>query len=197
MSRANGLLFTWFVGFVFAFAAAGCGAPGPSCGAVAGGPARRPLRSPESPATGSDDSLTGRVLRVTPDDHHVTVYTFDGGGWRVKPSFESPETRMNPEGTFSAATATGGIDEQATLVIAFPLPGVNAFPLLGGAVALHDALYSAALATVAVIRRTGGCAAGPPAALRGFPVTRPGSQSILSSAGRSQVWGNRRRGSRS
>jgi len=133
---------------------AGCVDSGPSCGSIAGGAGTPSIAFTSVPALGSTDSLNGRVLHVIPANFYVAVYIFvpNGEGWWIKPTFATPDTTVNCDGTFSADVTTGGLDTEATIITAFLLPNTYSPPLLGGSATLPGALYAAAVATVSANR---------------------------------------------
>jgi len=80
------------------------------------------------PAMGSTENLEGRVSHVIPKDYGVVVYIKVGGGWWIKPTFASPVSRINVDGSWICDVTTGGYDTQATEYKAFLIPADYAPP---------------------------------------------------------------------
>jgi hypothetical protein len=74
------------------------------------------------PAYGSYDHVWGKVCGVNPADYKVAAYIYVAGKWWTKPYWDTPLTPINGDGTFRFDYTTGGIDEQATKIIAFLVP---------------------------------------------------------------------------
>jgi len=104
-------------------------------------------------SVGTDAVLQGQTTHVAPSDYYVAAYIFVNGGWWTKPTFASPRTAIQCDGSFSTELVTGGSDPSATRVAAFLLP--NSFgdpPAVGGSATLPQALYQAAAASLIVNR---------------------------------------------
>jgi len=85
------------------------------------------------PSIGGCCSLDGYVTGFTPADFKIAVYIKVAGYWWTKPFANSPLTTIQPDGNWSSAIVTGGIDEQATHIVAYLLPnGIEPPLLLGG-----------------------------------------------------------------
>lgn len=66
-----------------------------------------------------DGFIGGTVTGVDFSTHRVAVYIqIEGLGWWTKPTFANPTIPINPDGTFAADVATGGIDNRATIYCA-------------------------------------------------------------------------------
>ena len=103
------------------------------------------------PPYGSFDNLQGEALCADPAQHVIVCYIYVPGWW-VKPTFASPKTAINPDGTWTCDITTGGTDQLATRIAAFLLPIDYPPPLLGGEQTLPDELYANALAYIIVER---------------------------------------------
>ena len=83
--------------------------------------------------TNVSGTLDGYVTGLTPADFKIAVYIKVEGNWWTKPTADSPLTTIQPDGSWSSDIVTGGIDEQATHVVAYLLPNGIEPPLrLGG-----------------------------------------------------------------
>ena len=83
--------------------------------------------------TNVSGTLDGYVTGLTPADFKIAVYIKVEGNWWTKPTADSPLTTIQPDGSWSSDIVTGGIDEQATYVVAYLLPNGVEPPLrLGG-----------------------------------------------------------------
>ncbi len=89
------------------------------------------------PPYGTSQYLQGRVGCVVPADYRVAVYIFVEGWW-TKPTFASPLTPIQPDGTWSTNVTTGGCDSLATRFAAVLLPVGVTPDLLSGAAALTE-----------------------------------------------------------
>jgi hypothetical protein len=103
------------------------------------------------PGYGSTQNLTGQVCHVWPDAHRVAVYIYVGGGWWTKPYWNWPATTIMPDGSWVCDITTGGIDPQATQIVAYLIPGDYDPPLASGG-ALPDDVLTNALAQAEVDR---------------------------------------------
>ncbi|MGA7341194.1 MAG: hypothetical protein WBE72_03225 [Terracidiphilus sp.] len=144
------LFCSFVVLFFLVCLASGCAAP-PSCNAVSGGPGTASISFTSVPSLGSTNNLKGRVLHVAPAGYYVAVYIYVDGWW-TKPYFDSPQTSIDCDGTFSTDITTGGDDQEATAITAFLLPEGYTPPLLSGEATLPESLYSAAAATASASR---------------------------------------------
>ncbi len=103
------------------------------------------------PQYGSFENLKGRVACVVPANHMVVVYIFVSGWW-VKPTFASPLTSIQADGTWITDITTGGLDQNATKIVAFLVPNGYNPPLLGGSTTLPAELYLNSVAYTQVER---------------------------------------------
>jgi hypothetical protein len=76
--------------------------------------------------------VSGVTHGVDPSGNYVQLIIRVLGGWWTKPYWSSPETPINPGGSFSNSYATGGADLSADLIAAYVFPTNYAPPLLGG-----------------------------------------------------------------
>lgn len=98
-----------------------------------GGPGAPTIELTSVPPIGSTADLRGRVLHVRPSAHAVVVYIRVNNGWWVKPYFASPLTAISPvDGSWTADITTGGVDPQASEVVAFLVTSGFAPPLASG-----------------------------------------------------------------
>jgi len=96
--------------------------------------------------------LGGRVHEVEPAAHRVAVYIHVGGGWWTKPTFAEPATVIEPDGTWTCDIATGGLDHEATRIVAFLISAADAPPLMQGEGEFPATLSQAVLDEVQVVR---------------------------------------------
>ena len=107
----------------------------------------------EIPVWGDGESLLGgRVHEVEPAVHRVAVYIHVGGGWWTKPTFAEPATVIAPDGTWTCDIATGGLDHEATRIVAFLISAAAAPPLMQGEGEFPAALSQSVLDEVQVVR---------------------------------------------
>jgi hypothetical protein len=151
MKRAFCLFASFIVLFALASGVVGCAA-GPSCNTVTSGPGTPSIALTSVPPIGSTNNLKGQVLHVAPADYYAAVYIDVAGGFWTKPYWDSPETQLDCDKTFTTDITTGVEDQKATEITAFLLPTSYEPPLLGGEESLPAALYSNAVATVSVNR---------------------------------------------
>ena len=88
------------------------------------------IHVPEYPNPSYED-LEGNVTGVTPADYPVAVYIRVGDLWWTKPTYASPLTTINPDGTWRCDITTGGNDRYATAVAAYLLPAGVEPPICG------------------------------------------------------------------
>lgn len=75
------------------------------------------------PKIGTSDNLQGKVLHVKPKDYGIVVYiNVPGAGWWIKPTYASPVTKINPDGSWICDVTTGGSDQTATKFHVFLIP---------------------------------------------------------------------------
>ena len=99
------------------------------------------------PPFGSNENLFGRVDHVTPADYKVAVYIYVSGWW-TKPTFASPLTTIQSDGTWTTDITTGGNDNQATKIAAFLVKERYTPPLMSGQATLPAELFDNAAAYV-------------------------------------------------
>ena len=104
------------------------------------------------PPYGSFDILVGQVWHVDPFAHLVAVYIQVRGGWWTKPFFNTPLTPIQLDGYWTCDITTGGVDQEATAIAAFLLPGGYTPPLMSGGATLPPALDQHAVAQVTATR---------------------------------------------
>ncbi len=106
------------------------------------------------PPYGSSQTVRGRVSGVTPQNAYVFLFIFVPDlGWYTKPSCASPRTSINSDLTWETAYATGGIDNQATVLAAYLMPANFSMSCVLGAASLPAELTQSALAPPAVATR--------------------------------------------
>jgi len=104
------------------------------------------------PPYGSFERLEGRVSCVVPSDFNVAVFIEVRGGWWTNPYWAQPLTLLNTDGSWSCDITTGGVDEQATEIVAFLLPDGYSPPLMSGQQSLSAELQDEAVAEATVQR---------------------------------------------
>ncbi len=103
------------------------------------------------PPIGSFQNLTGHVDCAAPADYAVAVYIYISGWW-TKPTFQSPTTPIQPDGSWATDITTGGSDQLATKIAAFLIPIEYGPPLVAGGAVLPAELYANAAAYTSVNR---------------------------------------------
>jgi hypothetical protein len=104
--------------------------------AVVNGEGTPSLRVTSSPPRGSFGNLRGMVEHVNPVEYQVAVFIYVAGGWWSKPTWTHPAVPVGADGTWEADITTGGIDEQATIIVAVLVPADYVIPRVGGEHAL-------------------------------------------------------------
>jgi len=87
------------------------------------------------PEYGSFDDLQGRVVCIEPvqfDKYRIVIYIKVGGGWWIKPDTAHKLTLIRIDGSWTADITTGGIDQNATEIVAFLVPSSYDPPALLG-----------------------------------------------------------------
>lgn len=74
------------------------------------------------PVVGSSENLRGKVSHVVPKDYGIVVYIKVAGGWWLKPTYASPVTKINIDGSWVCDVTTGGNDASATEFYAYLIP---------------------------------------------------------------------------
>jgi hypothetical protein len=83
------------------------------------------------PPYGSFDLLKGRVYGVDPQGYAVAVYINVEDVWWTKPTYVSPLTPINGDGTWTCNITTGGYDQCAGKITAFLVPAGTSVPICG------------------------------------------------------------------
>lgn len=104
------------------------------------------------PPYGSFKNLKGRVWHVKPASCKVAVYIKVKSGWWTKPYWSTPLTIIQSNGSWTCDITTGGIDEQATEIVAFLLPNGYNPPSMSGGSTLPSELDKNALAKIITTR---------------------------------------------
>jgi len=92
------------------------------------------------PPYGQAGYAYGSVSGVVPADHAVVVYILVNNAWWIKPYGWMPLTTIGAGGAWSANIVTGGIDQDATTIVAYLVPAGYAVPILYGDSALPTSL---------------------------------------------------------
>ena len=96
------------------------------------------FRFVDIPEYGTTANLRGHAGSYNPDDYMVAVYIRVEGGWWTKPTFASPLTSIDSDGSWTCDITTGGNDIYASEIAAFLLPiGIDA-PKSSGSTQLPD-----------------------------------------------------------
>ena len=99
-------------------------------------------------------TLQGHVSCLTPlSTYAVAVYIQVANGWWTKPTFAAPLTPIQPNGSWSTRTVTGGSDYHATVFAAFVVPASYSPPAASGNPELPSQLYTDAV-TYSSVERT-------------------------------------------
>ena len=107
----------------------------------------------EIPVWGDKELLLGgRVHGIELAAHRVAIYIHVGGGWWTKPTFAEPATVIEPDGTWTCDITTGGLDHEATRIVAFLIAAAAAPPLMQGEGEFPAALSQSVLDEVQVVR---------------------------------------------
>jgi hypothetical protein len=91
------------------------------------------------------------MVHVDSADYQVAVY-IEVGGWWNKPYWNRPLAPIQSDGRWQCDITTGGVDEQATRIVAFLVPKGFQPPLLSGSATLPAVLAETALARAEVSR---------------------------------------------
>lgn len=103
------------------------------------------------PAVGATDPLRGQAHNVNPSQHRVAVYIYVFGWW-TKPSWTSPLTSIQNDGSWACNITTGSNDPCATSIAAFLIPASYSPPLLAGQPELPAELDQNALHKILRVR---------------------------------------------
>lgn len=115
---------------------------------ILGGPGEPTIEFTYVPPIGSFENLQGQVWHVNPSDYKVAVYIFVGKGWWTKPTWASPLTSIQVDGSWVTDITTGGIDQTATKIAACLVPNGYNPPQRSGQPDLPAELYQNAAACV-------------------------------------------------
>jgi hypothetical protein len=105
------------------------------------------------PVGSSERILSGRVDCVVPGSYKVAVYIALGGWWN-KPTWASPLTPINTDGTWQTYVSNVGTDYYAVRYAAFLLPNGVTPPQMGGQPDFPPTLFTSAAAYLIEARRT-------------------------------------------
>lgn len=83
------------------------------------------------PPYGESGYLRGIVTNVAPADYKVACYTYVSGWW-TKPTFASPLTTINSDGSWACNIVTGGSDQYSTKERAYVVPNGYNPPQMSG-----------------------------------------------------------------
>jgi exo-beta-1,3-glucanase (GH17 family) len=119
---------------------------------IPGGPGTPEILFTFVPAYGSYDWLDGQIWHIRPADYRVAIYIKVNGGWWTKPTWATPLTTINPDGSWTCDITTGGYDQEATEIAAYLVPNGYNPPSLGGDSSLPAELAQNAVAVVDVTR---------------------------------------------
>ncbi|MBI3248820.1 MAG: DUF1929 domain-containing protein [Deltaproteobacteria bacterium] len=84
------------------------------------------------PPYGSFQDLQGQVDNVDSSAYKIAVFIRVRGGWWTKPYWDTPLTPIRPDGTWTCDITTGGVDQEATAIVAYLVPNGYNPPLMGG-----------------------------------------------------------------
>jgi hypothetical protein len=105
------------------------------------------------PPYGSPSLLQGRVYGVNPTNYAVAAFIYiDGLGWWAKPTCAGALTAIQPDGSWTANIATGGVDTNATRIAAFVVPASFTEPCVTNVFCLPAALVQQSVANTIVTR---------------------------------------------
>lgn len=107
------------------------------------------IKFTQVPAPGSPDMLMGKVTNVNPGDNKVMVIIFVSGWWN-KPSWDSPLTTINGDGTWECNINTDPNDVKTTKIAAFIVPANYAATKMMGQQTIPQELYQSSKANISV-----------------------------------------------
>lgn len=90
------------------------------------------------PPWGSFEDLEGRAVNINPQEFAVAPYIRVDQVWWTKPTFAMPTALIGSNGTWTVDITTGGLDHQATEIVAFLIPRGVTPPAADGAATLPD-----------------------------------------------------------
>ena len=98
-------------------------------------------------------NLKGLVLNVSPEYHHIAVYThIDGRGWQSKPYPSAPMTPIDKNGHWECDITTAAFDQNADEIVAVLYEKQIIPPTLMNAPALPDAIFEKGVGFTRVVR---------------------------------------------
>ena len=100
----------------------------------------------------SSDYLEGQECHADQFSNDMAIYIKVGGGWWTKPTFASPVTPLNVDGSWTCNIRTGVGDEFATDIAGFLIRNTYSPPQLSGQSSLPTELYQNSLANLQVSR---------------------------------------------
>src|SRR5659263_279349 len=118
--------------------------------AIPGGPGNASIEFAFVPSYGSSDDLKGQVWHVSPADNRVVVYIKVGGGWWIKPYWNSPLTIIWPDGSWTCDITTGGNDPYSTDIAAYLIPNNYNPPSMSGGSTLPAELETNSVAKIEI-----------------------------------------------
>jgi hypothetical protein len=105
------------------------------------------------PPYGSQSNLFGKVYGVNPANYRVAVFIYiDGAGWFTKPTCAVPLTTIQSDGTWTADITTGGVDSNATRIVAYVVPASFNQPCVTNEFCLPAAVVQQSVANAIVTR---------------------------------------------
>ncbi len=123
-----------------------------TCQEMPGGPGEPAIEFTYVPPYGSFENLEGQVWHVWPDEYRVAVYINVRGGWWTKPYWNNPLTLISCDGSWVCDITTGGVDKEATEIVAYLVPVGYDPPLARGETSLPPELEQNAVAWIRVTR---------------------------------------------
>ena len=124
-----------------------------SIGSPPGDPENAEILFTYVPPYGSYADLRGAVRNVNPADYAVAVYIQVSGRYWTKPYWTRPTTTIQADGSWVCDITTGGIDQKATLIVAYLIPKSYDPPLMRGTSKLPVELDENAVGKVEVTRQ--------------------------------------------
>jgi len=104
-----------------------------------------------TPIYGQAGSAVGSVSGIASSNYSkyaVAVFIKVAGGWWNKPTWATPVTAIQSNGTWTANITTGGNDVNATAIIAYLVPTTFSVPMASGQASLPSSLAAFQYATV-------------------------------------------------
>lgn len=119
---------------------------------IPGGPGNPTIEFTYVPPYGSFENLSGQIWHVRPSDYRVAVYIKVRGGWWTKPYWNTPLTVIRPDGSWTCDITTGGVDQEATAIVAYLAPNGYSPPLMSGGSTLPGEIEQNSVAKVETTR---------------------------------------------